>query len=140
MEAEQDQDCGWAVRNGLYLLTLGNGDMALAAETEHGYDAVLRTHLDLERAWTEDGDGTGKLRSLFFGVPGIRVYLDLAWDGERLAVCGEDIQTHQGIVAVADGTGLRFLGRYDYSPLWCGAASWDSSYLPAMTVQWTAAP
>ena len=41
---------------------------------------------------------------------------------------------------MADKTGLRFMGWYDYSPLWDGAANWDSSYLPIMTVQWAAAP
>ncbi len=140
MEAEQDRRCRLVEQNGLYLLTLWNGDTVLAAETEYGYDAVLWTHLESEQIGTAVGDDAVTLWNLFHSG----LDLDLAWDGERLAVCGEDIQTQQWIVLVADETGLRFLGRYDYSPLWDGvwdgAASWDSSYLPAMTVQWAAAP
>lgn len=136
MEAEQDMTCRLMEQNGLYLLTMWNGDTVLAAEAEHGYDAVLWTHLDPEQIGTAVGDDAVMIWDLFHSGLG----LDLAWDGERLAVCGRHAQNPQWIVVVADETGLRFMGRYDYSPLWDGAANRDSSYLPVMTVQWAAAP
>lgn len=117
-------------RDGLLLTVLDSGELVLVREKDGACETVLRTRVDPDFGF--QFHGYDYILSGIFSEQ----YVDLAWDGTRLAVSNWSYQT----VLVADEAGMDFLARYDYSPLWDGGVDYyhsadaDTDYAPVMTV------